>query len=66
MVGAGHHEPHARGDRAEAADDQPLGPERVQHRVALKRERVVVTVVVGVLPDLDVRALDQRAQEHDP
>ena len=54
MVGARHQEPHARRDRAEAADDQPLRAERVQHRVALERARIIVAVVVGVLADLDL------------
>ena len=66
MVGARHQEPHARRDRAEAPDDQPLGAEPVQHRIALEVQRIVVAVVVRVLADLDRRALHQRPQEHHP
>jgi hypothetical protein len=64
LVGARQQKPNAGGDRTEAPDDEPLGPERVQHRLALEGERVAVAVVVGVLADLDGRALHERAQEH--
>jgi hypothetical protein len=57
VIGAVHDELHARAERAEAADDEPVAEELevVAHALVGEAFRIDRVVVIGELADLDVR-----------